>query len=340
MHLYKSTERHLAMLKIPFGVKNKLGKKALSSSNFNPLYLNGNKEPTGITNRPYFFRTSGIIRCKKIQARPLSNLTTDNIPLLNPNKPGPAHFKDQVSEPIVPVTLPRFPKTDYTLPSVTKILQATMPAASQFILDRWKETMIKKLGLDGFSKYQQDTFERGRILHSLIANYLLGQGSPTDISKDVVANLWKSIESVVKENITNVRLVEHVVTHSDMKYRGIVDCVAFYKDELCVIDFKTAEKPKKSVESLYDNPLQVTAYCGAINNDKKIPYNVIDRNICAALVIVAYIDGSDASVYYLGRDKIMNDYWQQWKRRLSQYSSLEAMKKTQEKEKPKKITID
>jgi genome maintenance exonuclease 1 len=135
---------------------------------------------------------------------------------------------------------------------------------------------------------------------------------------------------VVKENITNVRLVEHVVTHADMKYRGIVDCVACYKDELVVIDFKTAEKPKKSVDSLYDNPIQVTAYCGAINNDRNIPMSVIDRNICSGLVIVAYIDGSEASVYYLGRDKVINEYWKKWATRLDQFAKMEVMKSANE----------
>lgn len=324
MHLFKSTERQLAMLRLPFAPK--ANKRSFGSNKYNPIYLNSNKEPTG-KNRLFssrFYSASNSIRIRKVDSRALTAPATKDLPLINPNKPNPEDLKDQLIEPIAPVTLPRFPKSANTLPSVTKILSATMPAASQFILDRWKEAMIRKLGADGFTKYQQETFERGRILHSLVASYLMGQGAPGQITKEIVAKLWQSIEGVVKEDISNVRLIEHVVTHSDMKYRGIVDCVACYKDELCVIDFKTAEKPKKTVESLYDNPLQVTAYCGAINNDKSIPSHVIDRNICAGLVIVAYIDGSAASVYHLGREKMINDYWQQWTARLNQYIGMEA----------------
>jgi hypothetical protein len=333
---FKSTERHLKLLSIPFGLKkstklNTHGRRYLASSGFS------NSAGFKDTTRGSRFVSNygrnierGVIKVKKVEVtRPLTTdtLTSSDryISIFNPNKPDPDNLKEQMT-PIEPKTAPRFPKSATTLPSVTKVLQDTMPAASRFLLDKWKDAMIKKLGPDGFNKYQQETFERGRILHSLVADYLLGQGDPNSITKEIVANLWKSIEKVVKDNITNVRLVEHVVTHADMKYRGIVDCVAFYKDELVVIDFKTAEKPKKTLDSLYDNPLQVTAYCGAINNDINIPLTVIDRNICSGLVIVAYIDGSEASLYYLGRDKVVNDYWKKWTNRLDQYSKMGAMK--------------
>lgn len=254
----------------------------------------------------------------------------------------PDGTSDPDVKPIVPLTAPRFPRgMSSEIPSVTKILQTTMSASSVFILERWKKNMIAQLGAEGFAKYQRDTFERGRALHALIANYLLGHGEPTtgtaELSSEVVCKLWQSIQNVVKDKISNVRLVEHTVTHPQMKYRGIIDCVAFYENELVVIDFKTAEKPKNSLESLYDNPLQVTAYCGAINNDLSIPSHVIDRNIVSGLVIVAYVDGSEASTYLLGPDKITNDYWKQWVTRLDQFVRLEENVAKNLKPMPKKL---
>lgn len=316
--MFRSTERHLSILKLG-------GTKALDLST---KFKRKQQFSNHVTSR--YSRTSRPLKLKEISRPRLLSTTTNftNIPLINPDKPGPDEALDMI-KPMVPITLPRFPRTGdgpASFPSVTKILQATMPASSQFLLDRWKEGMIKKLGVAGFAKYQQDTFERGKLLHAVLADYMMGHGAAETFSKEVVANLWKSIQGVVKEKISNVRLVEHIVTHPDLKYRGIVDCVACYENELVVIDFKTAEKPKKSVGSLFDNPLQVTAYCGAINNDKNIPRSVIDRNICSGLVIVAYIDGSEASVYYLGREKVTNDYWKQWTTRLEQYSRLEDMK--------------
>lgn len=324
MHSLRSTERHLILLKLPFGLKPAQRKTTLNRR----YYAAYNQSETRGLRRKYngSHQSRSIRVIESNTQRPLTTSTIVKVPLINPDKPTPENSKDVILDPITPASMPRFPKHSEVLPSVTKILSATMPASSQFLLDRWKESMIKKLGVAGFNKYQQDTFERGRLLHALIASYLMGQGEPTAITKDIVANLWKSIQNVVRENIKNVRLVEHAVTHREMKYRGIVDCVAFYKNELVVIDFKTAEKPKKSVESLFDNPLQITAYCGAINNDETIPRSIIDRNICAGLVIVAYIDGSEASVYYIGREKLLDEYWDKWTTRLDRYTQMEVMR--------------
>lgn len=328
MNSLRSTERSISILK----ASAKLKQPRSSAKTFDFLIKpNGYKRAFGSISE--ISKPCPIIRPGRIKletgtrVRSLSNQFTP-VPLMNPNKPDPLQIKDILSKPIVPLTKPRFPK-DKTenVPSVTKVLQATMPASSRFLLDKWKEAMIKKLGTAGFNKYQEETFERGRILHALLANYLLGQGDPKEISKEIVSNLWNSIQTVVKDKISNVRLVEHIVTHPNMNYRGIVDCVAFYEGELVVIDFKTAEKPKTNVASLYDNPLQVTAYCGAINCDTNIPEHIIDRNICAGLIIVAYIDGSEASVYPLKREMIVNDYWDKWVERLNQYSRMEDMKK-------------
>lgn len=322
--MYKvSTERYLKLLTATVA-SCKTTKKRFATNRARYASIS-NRVPNN-ADRQVIARNRGKIKLRKEDSKQVQQITGNYISILNPNKPDPDNVRDQMLAPIIPMTAPRFPKSITALPSVTKILQDTMPAENRYFLDKWKEGMIKKLGTEGFSKYQTETFERGRILHSLVANYLLGQGDPTSITADIVANLWKSIQNVVKEHITNVRLVEHIVTHADMKYRGVVDCVAHYKNELVVIDFKTAEKPKNSVSSLYDNPLQVTAYCGAINNDSSIPEHVIDRNICAGVVIVAYIDGSRASVYYLGRDKVVNEYWKKWTTRLDQFTKLVEMK--------------
>lgn len=330
-----TTERQLGRL--VFRRRYTQGSKIKNISNQRRTLTSGN-QPFPLLNRP---RVPAGFKIKSFeQSLKFSSFNPPRkiiVPVYNPNKPTDV---EQTPKPIVPLMCSRFPARSEPVPSVTKVLGATMSAEAQYVLDRWRQSMIKKLGIAGFNQYTKDTFERGRALHALVAKYLMGQGEPTDcnvaLTNEVVSNLWKSINKVVREKISNVRLVEHVVTHKDLNYRGVIDCVAFYEDELVVIDFKTAEKPKKDLSALYDNPLQVSAYCGALNNDMSIPDHVIDRNVLAGVVIVAYIDGSEASTFYLDRKSIAGPYWKEWTTRLDQYGRLEKYVASSESKESKK----
>jgi ATP-dependent exoDNAse (exonuclease V) beta subunit len=43
---------------------------------------------------------------------------------------------------------------------------------------------------------------------------------------------------------------------------GIVDCVAVVGSTVCLVDWKTSEKTKLTLKSLYDAPVQLAAYIG------------------------------------------------------------------------------
>lgn len=43
---------------------------------------------------------------------------------------------------------------------------------------------------------------------------------------------------------------------------------------MCVIDWKTSQKPRPNLKDIHDYPVQAVAYAGAINDDNNYPFNV------------------------------------------------------------------
>ncbi|XP_022181381.1 mitochondrial genome maintenance exonuclease 1-like [Myzus persicae] len=206
------------------------------------------------------------------------------------------------------------PKRD--IPSVTNILITTMSEKSKAALENWKKSMIEKLGEDGFNKYSRELMAMGSAMHSKIQSHLTG--CEPDVSHYVeVENCWKSLDAVLK-NVSKPILVEKMVVHDGLSYRGIVDCVAFYKDTPVVIEWKKSSRDKSSLQSTYDAPIQLAAYMGAVNNDISYDFKVEE-----GLLVVAYSDGHPANVFKLTKEACL-DYWKIWVGRLNKYKQIQS----------------
>ena len=70
--------------------------------------------------------------------------------------------------------------------------------------------------------------------------------------------LFKRFQPLLN-NIDNVVCLEHPLYSDMMKIAGRVDCIAEWKGELAVIDFKTSTNPK-SAEDITNYFLQTTCY--------------------------------------------------------------------------------
>ncbi|XP_013414050.1 mitochondrial genome maintenance exonuclease 1 isoform X1 [Lingula anatina] len=204
------------------------------------------------------------------------------------------------------------PSSMKSAPSVTKILQATMPSEQIYVLKQWEKRMIRELGEEGFEEQRRETFRTGHNLHSALRAYLGGVPEEDVPVVPSITGYWDSVQKVLKE-ITDVKAVECNVHHPYLQYGGVFDCIGRYRDKLCVIDWKTSQKPKKLLDHTYDNPLQIAAYIGAVNFDK-----TLDVKVDYGLLVISYPNGEPAHAHVINKRQCY-DYWYLWLRRLRAY---------------------
>ncbi|XP_076443060.1 uncharacterized protein LOC143281692 [Babylonia areolata] len=209
------------------------------------------------------------------------------------------------------------------LPTVNTVLNKTRTDLSSFFLQRWREKMISELGEAGFKKHQEATIWQGVNLHACVQQYLSGVPLADIQVQESSRGHWDSLSSVLPD-VTEVQALETSVSHPWLCYKGTFDCIAKYQNTLYVIDWKTSSKPKPLLSNLYDNPLQVVAYMGAINltSDLTDKCGVINQ----AAIVVAYTNGEAAHVHRL-QPALCQHYWGEWCQRLHQYWSGVAAQK-------------
>ncbi|XP_036608422.1 mitochondrial genome maintenance exonuclease 1 isoform X2 [Trichosurus vulpecula] len=257
-----------------------------------------------------------VSKCKAQEQESGPIVTQNTILLLNPEKRNVSNIPTDSSVPL------KIPLQKNKMPSVTRILQQTMTAKQILNLERWKRGMILELGEDGFAEYTKDIFLQGKHFHEALEAMLSSQEQLKEldektISSGYVASVWH-----VLKDVSGVRALESAVHHETLKYLGLIDCVAEYRGKLCVIDWKTSEKPKPFIRNTFDNPLQVVAYVGAINHDANYNFEVQ-----CGLIVVAYKDGSPAHTHFMD-SKLCSQYWSKWLLRLEKYTEKEKNQTT------------
>ena len=235
-------------------------------------------------------------------------------PLLNSSRASPSSTYTEA-----PSILRIAHESNRSLPSVTRILSATMSEESKAVLARWEKEKIGLLGEEGFRQYKAEMFTRGKYLHTMLETFLETRTLPevTDIEDEVSKRHRVSISQMI-ENVGTPLAIESSVCHTDLGYSGIVDCVAIINNTLTLIDWKTSEKVKNNVRALYDNPLQLAAYIGAVNRDER--YSSLG-NITSGAVVVVYNSGYPAMTYTFSEEQL-GHYWKLWCRRLHQYKLI------------------
>lgn len=189
------------------------------------------------------------------------------------------------------------------LPGITSILETTKPKTEKQRLINWQ----KKVGKTQANQTFQTARTRGIIIHKQIQNYL--QNQPISCSPTIEI-YWNKLLPFLK-NIHEIQLVEGHVFHYYEGYSGRVDCVASFYNIPCVIEFKSANR----IKPLADEPLQLAAYCGAINRQYGLRLN-------NALLIVT--TPQEAITTWFQHDEVMK-YWHQWQQRVADFWQLQGL---------------
>ncbi len=191
------------------------------------------------------------------------------------------------------------------LPAVTTVLKETQTAQSIAALAYWRQ----KVGEIEANRIVQLRRRTGTALHQMVKEFL--QRHPPKLCSEVIQPYWDSIQPVL-EQISDIQLVETVVWNYVERYAGKVDLVARYQGVPCMIEWTTADEPKRLPSKLYDKPIQLVAYGGAVN--RYYGDSLYGSKITHVLVIVA-LPGIPAETFWFEREQVLW-YWDKWQERL------------------------
>ena len=194
------------------------------------------------------------------------------------------------------------------LPSVTSILQATKTEEDKASLELWKE----RVGHKEANKIKSEASSRGTSMHSYIEDFLRGRINKSffESNKQYKSMAKEIIDKGIKDKLEEIYGMETTL-HYPEKYAGTADLVGIYQGQETIIDFKQANKPKKT-DYIQDYFLQLGAYT--------LAHNVVYKTSITSGVILLCtvdnlfqdfkIDGPELIMYqnlFLGRLKKFNE---------------------------------
>jgi genome maintenance exonuclease 1 len=202
----------------------------------------------------------------------------------------------------------------FLLPSVTRVLDWGKSDKMHETLLKWKLEKIQVMGLDGFSEFQKMQLEEGSKFHKFIEKCLKELDKPcsSEIEK------YKELEKMIKADFKDVQLIEAEVTHKNLFYTGKIDCLAYYKDHLCLIDWKTSDKDKPELKDLYSLPVQLSAYLGAFLNDPKYDELRKKHSINNGVIVNINKTNGQIDVHSLNY-QLAEFYWYKWLANLKKF---------------------
>ena len=177
---------------------------------------------------------------------------------------------------------------DGSFPSITTVLGRKK---AQFFKE-WRA----RIGEEEANKITTQATRRGTKVHKVVENYIDNKENYFEDSQPNVRAMFNSITPFLDNNLSNIAGIEIPLWSKQLGVAGRCDCVADWKGQKAIIDWKTSGKPKKK-EWVEEYFLQATAYSIVFEERTEIPINNI--------VIVIGVENEEPQIF---EEKSFN-YW-------------------------------
>ena len=177
---------------------------------------------------------------------------------------------------------------DGTFPSITTVLGRKK---AQFFKE-WRA----RIGEEEANKITTQATRRGTKVHKVVENYILNQEDYFEDSLPHVREIFNTIKPHLDKNLDNIAGIEIPLWSKQLGVAGRCDCVADWKGQKAILDWKTSGKLKKR-EWVEEYFLQTTAYSIMFEERTKIPINNI--------VIVIAVENEEPQIF----EEKSFDYW-------------------------------
>ena len=141
----------------------------------------------------------------------------------------------------------------FKFPSVTTVISNNKEKMAG--IARWRA----RVGEEKANNISKRSTNRGTKYHSIVEDYFNNNLDLKKYSKFPLPVLMFQHSRDTLDRINNIYLQEAALYSKHLELAGRVDCIAEFDGVLSIIDFKTAEEPKRE-EYLYDYFVQETAY--------------------------------------------------------------------------------
>ena len=177
---------------------------------------------------------------------------------------------------------------DGTFPSITTVLGRKK---AQFFKE-WRA----RIGEEEANKITTQATRRGTKVHKVVENYILNQEDYFEDSLPHVREMFNTIKPHLDKNLDNIAGIEIPLWSKQLGVAGRCDCVADWKGQKAILDWKTSGKLKKR-EWVEEYFLQTTAYSIMFEERTKIPINNI--------VIVIAVENEEPQIF----EEKSFEYW-------------------------------